>query len=200
MTRIDKKIVSYSVVKPDEKSKPPEQPVQRTEALSGTTYKVKTPLSEHALYVTINDLDGRPFEIFINSKAMDHFQWMVALTRVISAIFRHGGEVNFLIEELKSVFDPRGGAFVKGKYVPSLVAAIGDILERHLVRLGLYVVDNSLAEAAKLMVAEKLGAGGPSAETGFPDHATLCNKCNTKAVIIMDNCSVCLQCSDSKCG
>lgn len=193
MTKIDQKIVSYNVVK-DEAPTPPKQPLQRTETLSGTTYKVKTPLSEHALYVTINDLDGRPFEIFINSKAMDHFQWTVALTRVISAVFRHGGEVNFLIEELKSVFDPRGGAFFKGKYVPSLVAAIGDILERHLVKLGLYVVDNSLAEAAVAMVEEKLKGKADAIGAG------LCNKCNEVAVVLLDGCYTCTSCGDSKCG
>ena len=132
--------------------------------LIGSTYKVKTPLSEHALYVTINDIIlnhgtehelRRPFEIFINSKNMDHFQWIVALTRIISAVFRKGGDVTFLVEELRSVFDPRGGYFKKGgKYMPSLVAEIGDAIECHMRMIGL-LKDDGLDEHQKKLVAEK---------------------------------------------
>ena len=121
--------------------------LERPEMLIGSTYKIKTPLSEHALYVTINDIvlntkteheQRRPFEIFINSKNMEHFQWIVALTLIISAVFRKGGDVTFLVEELRSVFDPRGGYFKKGgKYMPSLVAEIGDAIESHLLCIGL---------------------------------------------------------------
>ena len=124
--------------------------LERPEMLLGSTYKIKTPLSEHALYVTINDIVlnrgtehelRRPFEIFINSKNMDHFQWIVALTRIISAVFRKGGDVTFLVEELRSVFDPRGGYFKKGgKYMPSLVAEIGDAIECHLRMIGMLQV------------------------------------------------------------
>src|SRR5690606_19725412 len=145
--KITKKIVGYEVAKPDEpektaQPKAEEKPIehmhelfQRPEVLVGQTYKIKTPLSEHALYVTINDVIlnkgtpqevRRPFEIFINSKAMEHFQWIVALTRIISAVFRKGGDCTFLVEELKSVFDPKGGYFKRGgKFMPSLVAEIG---------------------------------------------------------------------------
>src|SRR5690606_13440848 len=138
--------------------------LQRPEALEGATYKIKTPLSEHALYVTINDIVlnpgtehelRRPFEIFINSKNMDHFQWIVALTRIISAVFRKGGDVTFLVEELHSVFDPRGGYFKKGgKFMPSLVAEIGDAIECHLRMIGM-LKDDGLDEHQKRLVAEK---------------------------------------------
>jgi len=121
--------------------------LERPPQLHGTTYKITTPLSEHALYVTINDIIlnpgtphelRRPFELFINSKNMDHFQWIVALTRIISAVFRKGGDVTFLVEEMRSVFDPRGGYFKKGgKYMPSLVAEIGDAIECHMRMIGL---------------------------------------------------------------
>ncbi len=121
--------------------------LRRPEVLLGSTYKIKTPLSEHALYVTVNDIvlnegteheQRRPFEIFINSKNMDHFQWIVALTRIMSAVFRKGGDITFLVEELRSVFDPRGGYFKKGgRFMPSLVADIGDVLEHHLRRIGM---------------------------------------------------------------
>ena len=141
--KIEGKITSYEVVSKDE-AKPAESNVvhmheqlERPDILLGSTYKIKTPLTEHALYVTINDMvlnqgtpheKRRPFEIFINSKSMDHFQWVVAMTRVISAVFRKGGDVTFLIEELRSVFDPRGGYFKKGRYTPSLVAELGDVI------------------------------------------------------------------------
>jgi hypothetical protein len=160
--KIDKKISKAFVVNPNEDlgesgELPPaenldnvvhmHEKLQRPPVLSGSTYKIKTPLSEHALYVTFNDIVlnpdtehelRRPFEMFINSKNMDHFQWIVALTRIASAVFRKGGDVTFLVEELRSVFDPQGGYFKKGgKFMPSLVAEIGDVLENHLCEIGI---------------------------------------------------------------
>ena len=190
--------------------------LERPDMLLGSTYKIKTPLSEHALYVTINDVIlnrgtkhelRRPFEIFINSKNMDHFQWIVALTRIISAVFRKGGDVTFLVEEMRSVFDPRGGYFKKGgKYMPSLVAEIGDAIECHLRIIGL-LKDDSLDEHQKKLIEEKraqyqatiVAAEKPEA-SDFPDGAHLCKRCQTKAVIMMDGCMTCLNCGDSKCG
>ncbi len=190
--------------------------LKRPEMLIGSTYKVKTPLSEHALYVTINDIIlnagtenelRRPFEIFINSKNMDHFQWIVALTRIISAVFRKGGDVTFLVEELRSVFDPRGGYFKKGgKYMPSLVAEIGDAIECHMRMIGL-LKDDGLDEHQKKLVAEKraqyesaVNTADTEAASDFPEGARLCGKCQTKAAIVMDGCLTCLNCGESKCG
>lgn len=172
MTKIEQKITGWSVVKEDEPTtvvvpdvQQMHESVVRPEVLPGTTYKIKTPLSDHALYITINDikLNGgtqhetrRPFEIFINSKAMEHFQWIVALTRIISAVFRKGGDCTFLAEELRSVFDPKGGYFKKGgKYMPSLVAEIGDVIEQHLRSIGMIEADDSLAVAARAMLSSK---------------------------------------------
>jgi len=198
MISINQPIVGYSLVDSiPEKAEVKQRPtlIERTEALSGCTYKIKTPLSEHALYITINNIevDGqlRPFELFINSKSMEHFQWIVAFTRIVSAIFRHGTDVNFLIEELKSVFDPRGGFFLRGKYVPSLVAQIGDVIEQHLISLGVYVKDNSLQVAAVAMLDEK---------TKVKQEHLLCDKCNEMAVVMMDGCLTCTSCGSSKCG
>jgi hypothetical protein len=191
--------------------------LERPETLRGNTYKIKTPLTEHALYVTINDVclnqgtdheKWRPFEIFINSKSMDHFQWVVALTRVISAVFRKGGDITFLVEELRSVFDPRGGYFKKGKYTPSLVADIGDIIECHLKEIGM-IQSEEMDEHRKSILAEKRAqfeskeqnsVADVEAKSDFPAEAQLCNKCMTKAVIKMDGCMTCLNCGDSKCG
>jgi hypothetical protein len=226
--KIDKKIVSYEVAKPTAEAKGDaaepavdvihmHERVERPETLQGSTYKVKTPLSEHALYITINDIllnEGtehelrRPFEIFINSKNMDHFQWIVALTRIISAVFRKGGDVTFLVEELRSVFDPRGGFFKKGgKYMPSLVAEIGDVIEDHLMRIGLLsseTLDEHQLELVTAKRAEYDRRVGESSETedktAYPEGAQLCARCSTKAVIQMDGCLTCLSCGDSKCG
>ncbi len=191
--------------------------VERPEMLVGSTYKIKTPLSEHALYVTINDIilnQGtehelrRPFEVFINSKNMDHFQWIVALTRIISAVFRKGGDVTFLVDELKAVFDPRGGYFKKGgQFMPSLVAEIGDAIESHLRMIGM-IKDEDLDEHQKKMIAEKRAqleavqskSEKNSDDSDFPASAELCSKCSTKAMIKMDGCLTCLNCGDSKCG
>ncbi len=234
--KIEKKIVGYNVIKEsesEEEQKLVAEPVEAEEELSnvvhmteklerpemllGSTYKIKTPLSEHALYVTINDVVlnhgtehelRRPFEIFINSKNMDHFQWIVALTRIISAVFRKGGDVTFLAEELRSVFDPRGGYFKRGgKYMPSLVAEIGDAIECHLRMIGM-LKDDTLDEHQKKLVDEKRAqydsmtqqASEAESNGDFPAGAQLCGKCQTKAVIQMDGCMTCLSCGDSKCG
>jgi hypothetical protein len=244
-TKIDKKIVDYNVVgdKPETPAdSAPEQSraegktdapdtaeiiqmhekLERPEALLGATYKIKTPLSEHALYVTINDIVlnpgtehelRRPFEIFINSKNMEHFQWIVALTRILSAVFRKGGDATFLVDELHSVFDPHGGYFKKGgKYMPSLVAEIGDAIEAHMKMIGL-IKEDELDDHQKRLIEEKRAqfeakqkkdkaeAGKDPEETdAFPEGASLCRRCNTKAMIMMDGCLTCLNCGESKCG
>jgi hypothetical protein len=229
--KISQKIVSYEVLRENGAEQPQAVPVaekhedkvvqlheklERPEMLLGSTYKVKTPLSEHALYITINDVvlnQGtkhelrRPFEIFINSKNMDHFQWIVALTRIVSAVFRKGGDVTFLVEELRSVFDPRGGYFKKGgRYMPSLVAEIGDAIECHLRMIGM-LKDDGLDEHQRKLVAEKRAQFEKAVQTAkseesgdFPEGAQLCIKCNTKAAIKMDGCLTCLNCGESKCG
>ncbi|MDX9739971.1 MAG: NrdJb [Gammaproteobacteria bacterium] len=226
--KIDNKIVSYEVVKDDAAAREPaaeapsniihmHEKVERPEMLLGSTYKVKTPLTEHALYVTINDIVlnagtehelRRPFEVFINSKNMDHFQWIVALTRIISAVFRKGGDVTFLVEELHSVFDPRGGYFKKGgKFMPSLVAEIGDVIENHLRYIGL-IKDSKLDEHQQAFLHGKrrefeqaaAARQGDNGDDTFPEGSQLCTKCQTKAMIRMDNCLTCLNCGESKCG
>lgn len=141
--------------------------VERPEVLIGSTYKVKSPMFEHALYVTINDIvlnagtaheSRRPFEIFVNSKNMDHFQWIVALTRIMSAVFRKGGDCTFLVEEMKAVFDPRGGYFkAGGVYMPSIVAEIGAVVEDHMKLIGL-IVDPELSDMQKQLIVEKRAA------------------------------------------
>jgi len=186
--KITKKIKGYSVNKPDDNKNAPapatapapiviERPmaeiiqmhekVERPEALVGATYKIKSPLVEHAMYVTINDIVlnpgteyelRRPFEVFINSKNMDHFQWVVAITRIMSAVFRKGGDVTFLVEEMKAVFDPRGGYFkAGGVYMPSIVAELGAIIEQHLKSIGL-LHDPELDPEQRKLIAEKRAA------------------------------------------
>jgi hypothetical protein len=190
--------------------------VQRPEFLIGATYKIKTPVSDHAMYVTINDIilnedtpyeQRRPFEIFINSKNLDHFQWIVALTRIISAVFRKGGDVTFLVDELKAVFDPRGGYWqAGGKFMPSIIAELGYVIEKHLQMIGL-LKKQELDEHAQKLIAEKKAEfeertkqTDAFAKSHFPEGAQLCAKCSTAAVVMMDGCMTCLNCGDSKCG
>ncbi len=225
---IDKKIVSYEVINLKEqrdkaaleeqnKIEDMHENVERPEMLVGATYKIKTPQSEHALYVTINDMVlnyateneiRRPFEIFINSKNLDHFQWVVALTRVMSAVFRKGGDVTFLVNEMKAVFDPQGGYFKSGGggFMPSIVAEIGHVLERHMKMIGL-LEDKQMPEAHLKMLQAKRAEydilkGQPQSreDAAFPADAKMCGKCYNKAVIVMDGCLTCLNCGDSKCG
>ncbi|SDG54309.1 NrdJb [Dyella sp. 333MFSha] len=258
--KIDKKIKGYNVVKPEDKAAPApvvapvkevapvaeviqmHESLERPETLVGSTYKIKSPLFEHALYVTVNDIvlnagtqheQRRPFELFINSKNMDHFQWIVALTRILSAVFRKGGDVTFIVEELKAVFDPRGGYFkAGGVYMPSIVAEIGGVIETHMKSIGL-IHDPEMSDATRKLIAEKRAAyenanakpaaaaasatsaaaasvgASPAGESqaashtnasGFPAGATLCAKCNTQALVLMDGCQTCLNCGYSKCG
>ena len=190
--------------------------VQRPEFLIGATYKIKTPVSDHAMYVTINDIvlnegtpyeQRRPFEVFINSKNLDHFQWIVALTRIISAVFRKGGDVTFLVDELKAVFDPRGGYWqAGGKFMPSIIAELGHVIEKHLQMIGL-LKKVELDEHAQKLIAEKKAEfeertkqTDAFAKSHFPEGAQLCGKCSTAAVVMMDGCMTCLNCADSKCG
>ncbi|QIK80532.1 NrdJb [Lysobacter sp. HDW10] len=210
--------------------------IERPEVLIGSTYKVKSPLVEHAMYVTINDIVlnagtehemRRPFEVFINSKSMEHFQWIVALTRIMSAVFRKGGDVTFIVDEMKAVFDPKGGYYKSGGvYMPSLVAELGSIVEDHLKTIGM-LHDPEMSEHQLALIAEKRRAyeehtvkknpeliSKPAATseerpediavtgdgTSFPPSATMCHKCHTKAIVIMDGCATCLNCGYSKCG
>jgi len=260
--KIDKKIKGYAVVTPEDKAKEAarvesvsraqieaqlpmadviqmHEKIERPEVLIGSTYKIKSPLVEHAMYVTINDIvlnagseheQRRPFEIFINSKSMDHFQWIVALTRIMSAVFRKGGDVTFLVEEMKAVFDPKGGYFkAGGVYMPSLVAELGSIVEDHLKSIGM-MHDPDMSPEQRALIAEKRAAyeqrtgskkksevsvsfvseseNDSHDETievtgdgaSFPPSAAMCHKCSTKAVVIMDGCATCLNCGYSKCG
>ncbi len=171
------------------------RPLARPEALPGATYKLKWPESEHAIYITLNDVvtggRRRPFEIFINSKNMEHYAWTVALTRMVSAVFRRGGDVSFVVEELKAVFDPRGGAWMGGRYVPSILAAIGGVIERHLVEIG-------------FMEGEGLGLKtDPQADAvrvGERPKGPACPNCGSRNMHMVEGCATCADCGHSKCS
>jgi len=240
-TRIEKRIVKFRVQKPEDTAAPKavapapveeelahsrdgttakvirmHEEIQRPEMLIGSTYKIKTPVSDHAMYVTINDIvlnEGteyehrRPFEVFINSKNLDHFQWIVALTRIISAVFRKGGDVAFLVDELKAVFDPRGGYWQPGgKFMPSIIAELGHVIEKHLQSIGLMakpqldVHQKKLVEEKRAEFEARTKQQDAFSKSHFPEGAQLCTKCSTAAVVMMDNCMTCLNCGESKCG
>lgn len=206
-TRISSKIKSYRLYTEEPKSHPMVQSVdeklKRPTELNGTTYRLKTPLANSALYVTINDIvlnkgtpfeSRQPFEIFINSKEMENFQWVVALTRLVSAIFRKGGDIIFIVEELKSVFDPGGGYLSRNGKVPSLVAEIGLIVERHFKSLGLIEDDQQHLEMLEEKKKKYIEAHGSL------DTAKICPSCGAQSFIMLDNCPTCVSCGHSKCG
>jgi ribonucleoside-diphosphate reductase alpha chain len=170
------------------------EPLDRPNSLEGHTYKLRWPESEHAIYITVNDLvingHRRPFEVFINSKNMEHFAWTLALTRMISAVFRRGGDVSFVVEELKVVFDPRGGAWMQGKYIPSILAAIGGVLEQHMVSTG-------------FIIGEGMGLKtDPKAEVVNLNQSRgkACPKCGDYGLRMVEGCMTCTSCGHSKCG
>jgi hypothetical protein len=225
--QIAKRIVGYKVMEPASEKTPVAEDldraiesmsenISRPETLRGSTFKIKTPLSEHALYITINDIvlnegtaheQRRPYEIFINSKNMDHFQWVLALTRVVSAVFRKGGDCTFLVPELKAVFDPKGGYFKRGgRFMPSLVAEIGECIEKHLTDIGMLQPEEIGDHQKRIMEDKRVQFEAKSAKPAseerspYPAGAQLCSKCMTKAMIMMDGCMTCLSCGDSKCG
>jgi ribonucleoside-diphosphate reductase alpha chain len=176
------------------------QPLNRPDELPGTTYKIRWPESDHATYITINDVvqDGRrrPFEVFINSKNMEHYAWTVALTRMISAVFRRGGDVSFVVEELKAVFDPRGGQWVGGRYVPSILAAIGEAMERHMVSIGFLPAPASKVVQHAAM-ADNEAQSGPA---NGADRMHACPRCGQRAMIHQEGCDMCTSCTYSKCA
>lgn len=230
--KINSKIVDYAVVKADAEAKElaaaaalPDieemhEKLKRPQYLEGSTYKIKTPVSEHALYVTINDVvlnhgsdheSRRPFEIFINSKNMEHYQWISALTLIISAVFRKGGDCTFLVEELRSVFDPKGGYMKRGgRWMPSLVAEIGDVIDQHLKKIGMITdemdehqaayLEQKRAEFMSLKPQAQADASCDDATESYPPGAQMCGKCHTQAAVQMDGCMTCLNCGESKCG
>ncbi|MEO1292659.1 MAG: adenosylcobalamin-dependent ribonucleoside-diphosphate reductase [Pseudomonadota bacterium] len=188
------------------------EPLERPDALIGATYKLKWPESAHAIYITINDVvigeRRRPFEVFINSKNMEHFAWTVALTRMISAVFRRGGDVSFVVEELKAVFDPRGGAWMGGRYVPSILAAIGGVIERHMVEIGFLEPGGALLEdpvqlnaaTASVEATSSTGSGGSTgASTPIP-RGESCPSCGSTSIQHLEGCATCLSCGYSKCA
>jgi ribonucleoside-diphosphate reductase alpha chain len=180
------------------------QPLDRPEVLPGRSYKLRWPESDHAIYITLNDIveesaqrpggakepRRRPFEIFINSKNMEHYAWTVALTRMISAVFRRGGDVAFVVEELKAVFDPRGGAWLEGRYVPSLLAAIGGVIEKHMVEIGFL--------AAPAGIARESGAARQV--VGLESPPAQCPKCGQAALVHAEGCELCTSCGFSTCA
>jgi ribonucleoside-diphosphate reductase alpha chain len=180
------------------------QPLDRPGELAGQTYKIKWPESDHAIYITINDVlqDGRrrPFEIFINSKNMEHYAWTVALTRMISAVFRRGGDVSFVVEELKAVFDPRGGQWMGGRYVPSLLAAIGEIIERHMIAIG-FIAGPGGRDADSESQIRKIAAGAERHPSRGDDlRLNQCPKCGSASLTRREGCDVCMSCGYSKCS
>jgi ribonucleoside-diphosphate reductase alpha chain len=168
-------------------------PMARAPVLSGFTYKLRWPPSDHAIYVTINDMadqdQRRPFEIFINSKNLEHYAWTVALTRMISAIFRRGGDVSFVVEELKAVFDPRGGAWMNGRYVPSLLAAIGDVIEQHFKHIGFGGV-----------VSAPQGSRLPDSDYPVTASKNFCPRCGSPSLVFQEGCRSCRDCGYSSCN
>jgi ribonucleoside-diphosphate reductase alpha chain len=171
--------------------------------LSGFTYKLRWPGSDHSLYITINDIeerDGRrrPFEVFINTKNLEHYAWTVALTRMISAVFRRGGDVTFVVEELKAIFDPQGGQWMGGRYVPSLIAAIGEVIEQHMARTGFIAPRASGEETEEIRLVAEANSNGTKPD--LSEVGRHCPRCNLPTLRHREGCLTCDSCGYSKCN
>jgi len=218
LNKIEKKIVAFDIVTNNFDTidstkinikKNIDETIKRPQKLTGSTYKIKNPGSKHALYITINDIIlnentsyeiRRPFELFLNSKNMEQFQWIVALTLIISAIFRKGGDMTFLVSELRSVFDPNGGYFKKGGYyVPSLVSEIGDIIEQHLNNL-ILSPNHTEKEPQLPLLKSDLSSSCDNFHSYKKDSSLMCDQCRTVSLRYLDGCMTCLNCGFSKCG
>jgi ribonucleoside-diphosphate reductase alpha chain len=179
-------------------------PLERDGVLSGFTYKLKWPANDHAIYVTINDIEHngrrRPFEIFINTRNLEHYAWTVALTRMISAVFRRGGDVTFVAEELKAVFDPQGGQWMGGRYVPSLLAAIGEVIETHMRRTGFLQSEEASLALGEARQQGEAGRGAQGAIARQPTRLRLCPRCSSADYVQQEGCWVCNACGFSRCG
>ena len=160
----------------------PSQVRDRPAILSGKTYKLYWPPNEATFYVTIND-DGaaRPFEIFISSTHAQYTEWTTALTLMITAILRRGGDVSFIAENLKQIVSATSSAWVKGKYCNSLVAMIGETIELHMNR------ESAVIEAAPV-------------EKSVDALLSFCPRCGQKALIHSEGCGSCQNCGYSNCG
>ena len=201
------------------------KPLSRAGVLEGATYKLKWSDSDHAIYITINDMPfdvpsanggettrRRPFEIFINSGNLEHYAWTVALTRMISAVFRRGGDVSFVAEELKAIFDPQGGRWVDGRYVPSLLAAIGEVIETHMIKTGFLAAQGPAQLSAEVGTEASLntlnygkGAASETGERGSRPSLSgprnrLCPRCNSAQFTRQEGCWTCKSCGFSRCG
>ncbi len=184
-------------------------PMPREPALAGYTYKLKWAASDHALYVTINDIEQngrrRPFEIFINTRNLEHYAWTVALTRMISAVFRRGGDVTFVVEELKAIFDPQGGQWMNGRYVPSLLAAIGDIIEQHMIRIGFLPMPAQTQPPPRRLVGatsfsvDGLNSKATQTSEPAPRPARFCPRCGHSTFVLEGGCWVCMDCGFTRC-
>jgi ribonucleoside-diphosphate reductase alpha chain len=223
-TRLEPTAVSEIIAPPPVRMKPASsdggvvymtRPLDRPEALPGATYKVRWPETDHAIYITINDIiesgRRRPFEIFINSKNMEHYAWTVALTRMISAVFRRGGDVSFVVEELKAVFDPRGGQWVNRQYVPSLLAAIGGVIEEHMLAIGFMTRQMPAGAPPKVVsIAERVSggddgrggeaSGGNGGAAGLTQSFKFCPRCSSPSLTRIEGCDTCMNCGFSRCG
>jgi ribonucleoside-diphosphate reductase alpha chain len=188
------------------------KPLEREPVLAGYTYKIKWPESDHAIYVTINDIEHdptapgaaprrRPFEIFINTRNLEHYAWTVALTRMISAVFRRGGDVAFVAEELKAVFDPQGGRWIGGRYVPSLLAAIGEVIENHMIRIGFLAGKEAPVLYGGNATEPTLGGDPePRPQARRVQGARHCPRCSSASYVKEGACWVCRSCGFSRCG
>ena len=216
--KIEKKIVAFDIVTSGVSTtdstrinikKNIDETIKRPQKLTGSTYKIKNPASKHALYITINDIIlnentsyeiRRPFELFLNSKNMEQFQWIVALTLIISAIFRKGGDMTFLVSELRSVFDPNGGYFKKGGYyVPSLVSEIGDNIEQHLNNL-IFSPNHKKQKEQLPSLNNNLSSPSDDFYVDKESSPLMCDECRTVSLRYLDGCMTCLHCGFSKCG
>ncbi|OMF17118.1 ribonucleoside-diphosphate reductase, adenosylcobalamin-dependent [Paenibacillus amylolyticus] len=163
----------------------------RPQVLRGATYKINTPFG--MAYITINDLEGTPGEIFLNvgKAGSDVFAMAEALGRVCSLFLRygdHGHKVELLIKHLKGI----GGSGAIGfgaNRVESIADAVAKALESHVQS---NVQENETGALKEQNQVED--------QKTFIESRDLCPSCGSASLMNVEGCKTCSNCGYSKCN
>jgi ribonucleoside-diphosphate reductase alpha chain len=167
--------------------------MERPRILQGRTYKLKWPQTGDNWYITITHRGGVPFEVFITTKVAAHAEWVQALSILLTAVLRRGGDVKFLITELQGIHSASGGQYIteQRKFRHSQVAAIGGVIEEEFRVLGMFGTTEPEPEVQK--------AVPPGVTFGQIGEPGCCPECGARPLVHQEGCEKCQICSYTRC-